>query len=139
MIEFSSVEPTVAQNFLVTTIESATKGKLSIKTAGDGSKGLRSVATLQLDRTVASRTEKLVHIPAELGRGHSNIIYANGAAEAESVVLQLAELMSDREPTVARLALSDLAKEAVHANYAFVTSSRSTRPGSGRNATLPHG
>lgn len=120
VIEFSSVEPTVAQNFLVTTIESANKGKLSIKTAGDGSKALRSVATLQLDRTVASRTEKLVHIPAKLGRGHSNIIYANGAAEAESVALQLAELMSDREPTVARLALSELAKEAVHANYALV-------------------
>lgn len=120
VIEFSSVEPTVAQNFLVTTIESATKGKISIKTAGDGSKALRSVATLQLDRTVASRTEKLVHIPAELGRGHSNIIYANGAAEAESVALQLAELMSDREPTAAGLALSDLAKEAVHANYALV-------------------
>ncbi|GGI90824.1 hypothetical protein GCM10007973_28920 [Polymorphobacter multimanifer] len=120
VIEFSSVEPTVAQNFLVISIESATKGKLSIKTAGDGSKALRSVATLQLDRTVASRTEKLVHIPAELGRGHSNIIYANGAAEAESVALQLAELMSGREPTVARLALSDLAKEVVHANYALV-------------------
>ena len=120
VIEFSSVEPTVAQNFLITTIESANKGQLSIKTAGDGSKALRSVAMLQLDRTVASRTEKLVHIPAELGRGHSNIIYANGAAEAESVALQLAELMSDREPTVARLALSDLAKEAVHANYALV-------------------
>ncbi|NEY92011.1 DEAD/DEAH box helicase [Tabrizicola oligotrophica] len=120
VIEFSSVEPTVAQNFLVTTIESATKGKLSIHTAGDGAKELRSVATLQLGHTVASRTEKLVHIPAQLGRGHSNIIYANGAAEAESVALQLAELMSDREPTMARLALSDLAKEAVHANYALV-------------------
>lgn len=120
VIEFTSVEPTVAQNFLITNIESATKGKLSIYTAGDGSKALRAVATLELGRTVASRTEKLVHIPAALGRGHSNIIYANGAAEAESVALQLAELMSDREPTEARLALSDLAKEAVHANYALV-------------------
>ncbi|MDR6095557.1 DEAD/DEAH box helicase [Stenotrophomonas sp. SORGH_AS_0321] len=120
VVEFSSVEPTVAQNFLVTTVESATKGKLVIQTAGDGSRALRQVAKLQLDRTVASRTEKLVHIPAVLGHGHSNIIYANGAAEAESVALQLAELMSDREPTEARLALSDLAKEAVHANYALV-------------------
>jgi hypothetical protein len=120
VVEFSSVEPTVAQNFLVTTVESATKGKLVIQTAGDGSRPLRQVAKLQLDRTVASRTEKLVHIPAVLGHGHSNIIYANGAAEAESVALQLAELMSDREPTEARLALSDLAKEAVHANYALV-------------------
>ncbi|MER9195742.1 DEAD/DEAH box helicase [Mesorhizobium australicum] len=120
VVEFASVEPTVAQNFLVTTVQSATKGKLVIHTAGDGSRPLRQVATLQLGRTVASRTEKLVHIPAVLGRGHSNIIYANGAAEAESVALQLAELMSDREPTESRLALSDLAKEAVHANYALV-------------------
>ncbi|MER9657887.1 DEAD/DEAH box helicase [Mesorhizobium sp. M0152] len=120
VVEFSSVEPTVAQNFLVTTVESATKGKLVIHTAGDGSRALRQVATLQLGRTVASRTEKLVHIPAVLGRGHSNIVYANGAAEAESVALQLAELMSDREPTESRLALSELAKEAVHANYALV-------------------
>lgn len=120
VVQFSSVEPTVAQNFLVTTVESATKGKLSIHTAGDGSRALRRVATLELGRTVASRTEKLVHIPAVLGHGHSNIIYANGAAEAENVALQLAELMSDREPTEACLALSDLAKEAVHANYALV-------------------
>lgn len=120
VVEFSSVEPTVAQNFLITTVESATKGKLLIQTAGDGSKMLRQVATLQLGRTLASRTEKLVHISAVLGHGHSNIIYANGAAEAEKVALQLAELMSDREPTEARLALCDLAKEAVHANYALV-------------------
>lgn len=120
VVEFSSVEPTVAQNFLITTVESSTKGKLVIHTAGDGSKERRQVGTLQLGQTVASRIEKLVHIPAVLGQGHSNIIYANGAAEAESVALQLAELMSDREPTEARLALSDLAKEAVHANYALV-------------------
>ncbi len=120
LVEFASVEPTVAQNFLVTTVQSATKGKLVIHTAGDGSRALQQVATLQLGRTLASRTEKLVHIPAVLGRGHSNIIYANGAAEAESVALQLAELMSDRESTESRLALSDLAKEAVHANYALV-------------------
>lgn len=120
VIEFSSIEPTVAQNFLITTIESAAKGKLSIKTAGDGSKPLRLVSTLQLDRKVVSRIEKLAHIPAELGRGHSNIIYANGAAEAELVALKLTELMSGREPTVACLALSDLAKEAVHTNYALV-------------------
>ncbi|CDX20220.1 DEAD/DEAH box helicase domain protein [Mesorhizobium plurifarium] len=120
LVEFASIEPTVAQNFLVTTVQSATKGELEIHTVGDGSRALRQVATLKLGRTVASRTEKLVHIPAVLGRGHSNIIYANGAAEAESVALQLAELMSDREPTELRLALSDLAKEAVHANYALV-------------------
>lgn len=120
VVEFSSVEPTVAQNFLVTTVEPTTKDKLVIQTAGDGSKDLRKVATLQLGLTVASRAEKLIHIPAVLGYGHSNIIYANGAAEAESVALQLAELMSNRDTTEARLALSDLAKETVHTNYALV-------------------
>ena len=69
VVEFFSVEPTVAQNFLITTIESATKGKLSIHTAGDGSKALREVAKLQLNCTLASCTEKLIHIPRELGRG----------------------------------------------------------------------
>lgn len=120
VVEFSSVEPTVAQNFLVTVVESATKGKLSIHTAGDGSKALREVAKLELGRTIASRTDKLVHIPAELGQGHSNIVYANGAAEAENIAIQLADLMSDRVPTEARMALSELAKEAVHTNYALV-------------------
>lgn len=120
VVEFSSVEPTVAQNFLVTKVNSATNGRISIQTAGDGSKALREVAKLQLNRTLASRVEKLVHIPAELGIGHSNIIYANGPAEAENVALQLADLMSDRKPTESRLALSDLAKDAVHSNYALV-------------------
>ena len=69
---------------------------------------------------MASRIDKLVHIPAVLGKGHSNIVYANGPAEAEKVAMQLAELFADREPTEKRLALSDLAKEAVHANYGLV-------------------
>ncbi|MBX9802040.1 MAG: DEAD/DEAH box helicase [Caulobacteraceae bacterium] len=120
VVPFSSIEPTVAQNFLVAKVESATKGKISVQTAGDGSQPLRPVTSLQLERTLASRVDKLVHIPAVLGRGHSNIVYANGPAEAEKVAMQLAELFADREPTEKRLALSDLAKEAVHANYGLV-------------------
>lgn len=120
VVEFSSVEPTVAQNFIVVSVESAQKGRITIHSAGDGSSIPTRIASLQLDLTLASRTEKLVHIPAVLGRGHSNIIYANGAAEAESIALQLSELLVDREPNAARLALSELAKEAVHSNYALV-------------------
>lgn len=119
VVPFSSIEPTVAQNFLVTSVESATNGELLIQTAGDGSRELAEVARLEVGHTIASRTDKLVHISAALGAGHSNIVYANGAAEAETVALQLAELLADREETPARLALSELAKEAVHANYAL--------------------
>jgi hypothetical protein len=119
VVPFSSIEPTVAQNFLVTSVESATSGELLIQTAGDGSRELAEVARLKVGHTIASRTDKLVHISAALGAGHSNIVYANGAAEAETVALQLAELLADREETPARFALSELAKESVHTNYAL--------------------
>lgn len=117
IVEFSSLEPTVAQNFLVTNVVSATKGSISITTAGDGSRARRKVVDLDLKQTLASRIDKLVHIPAVLGLGHSNIIYANGADEAEKIALQLAELMSDRVPTPGRLAISELAREVVHKDF----------------------
>ncbi|OMG60077.1 DEAD/DEAH box helicase [Brevundimonas sp. ZS04] len=120
VVEFSSVEPTVAQNFLVVTVESAANGRLLVETAGDGSLPPRELGRLELGHALASRMEKLARIPVELGRGHSNIIYANGPAEAENVALQLAELLADRPPTETRIALSEMAKEAVHANYALV-------------------
>ena len=117
--EFSSIEPTVSQNFLIARIEATTKGRISVHTAGDGSRALREIAMIDIRQTIASRTDKLVHIAAKLGRGQSNIVYANGAAESESIALQLAELFADREPTPAQLALAELAKEAVHPNYAL--------------------
>ncbi|MBV7522624.1 DEAD/DEAH box helicase [Ensifer sp. ENS12] len=118
--EFPSVEPTVSQNFLPVGIGSATKGRITIFTCGDGSQSSREVMTLSLDQTIASRTEKLVHIAARFGAGQSNIVYANGAAEAEKIAIQLADLLSDREPTDERLALAELAQEAVHPNYVLI-------------------
>lgn len=115
--EFASIEPTVSQNFLVAKIESATKGRITVHTAGDGSRPLTEIASIELGQTIASRADKLVHIAARLGKGQSNIIYSNGAAEAEKIAIQLAELFSDREPTAEQLALAELAKEAVHPNY----------------------
>ena len=120
VIEFASVEPTVAQNFLIVKIDSATKGRIIIHTAGDGSATPVEVVSLQLDHTIAGRVEKLVHVAARLGLGQSNIVYANGAAEAEKIALQLADLFSVREPTAEQLALVELAKEAVHPNYVLV-------------------
>ncbi len=118
--ESASGEPAVAQNFLITKVESAAKGKILIQTLGDGSAPARDVAKLQLDETIASRTERLVHIPVQLGKGHSNIIYANGAAEAEKIASQLADLLSERAPTEGRAALAELAGEVVHKNYTLV-------------------
>lgn len=50
----------------------------------------------------------------------SNLVYANGAAEAEKIAVQLADLFSHREPTEEQLALAELAREAVHPNYVLV-------------------
>ncbi|RWP78759.1 MAG: DEAD/DEAH box helicase [Mesorhizobium sp.] len=120
VVEFMSVEPTVAQNFLTLKIDSATKGRIVVHTIGDGSAVPVEVISLQLNQTIASRVEKLVHVAARFGIGQSNIVYANGAAEAEKIAIQLADLFSDREPTTERLALAELAKEAVHPNYVLV-------------------
>jgi hypothetical protein len=117
---FSSVEPTVAQNFLVAAIESAAKGTLRVSTMRDGSHEAEHIAVFEVGQTLANRAEKLVHIAAKLGVGESNIVYANGAAEAELIASQLAEHFADRKPTPGQLALSQLASEAVHPNYALV-------------------
>jgi len=117
---FSSSEPTVAQNFLIANVESATTGKVRVSTVGSGTKEISHIADFTLNNTIANRVERLVHISAALGRGHSNIVYANGAAEAETIALQLAEFFADREQTPGRLALSKLAEETVHEKYALV-------------------
>jgi hypothetical protein len=117
---FSSTEPTVAQNFLMANVESATSGKISVSTVGDGTREVTHIADFTLNNIIASRVERLVHISAALGRGHSNIVYASGPAEAETIALQLAEFFVNREQTPGRIALSQLAGETVHQKYALV-------------------
>ncbi|WP_061029379.1 DEAD/DEAH box helicase, partial [Bradyrhizobium sp. CCH5-F6] len=120
VVPFSSTEPTVAQNFLLASIDSAIDGRVHISTVGDGSRQPSFVSNFNLGQTTANRIEQLVHFAATLGKGHSNIVYANGAADAEDIALQLADLFSERKQTPARIALSELAGEAVHQNYALV-------------------
>lgn len=115
--QFSSVEPTVAQNFLIVSVHAATKGRISVHTVGDGTMPLAEVTRLALGHTIASRIDKLVYVAAALGKGQSNIIYANGAADTEKIALLLSDLFSERESNDMRLALSDLAKEVVHPSY----------------------
>lgn len=117
IVEFSSTEPTVAQNFVLVTVEAASKGRIVLQTLGDGAQPPTNIATLQLDQTTASRVDKLVHISRALCRGQPSIIYANGAAEAEAIALQLAQLLAEHEPTPGQIALAELASEAVHGEY----------------------
>lgn len=114
---FISVEPTVLQNFLVVGIENATKGRVSLHTAREAIGSVYKLADIEIGHSLATKIEKLVHVAALLGKGQSNIVYANGADEAEKVAIQLADLRSDREPTEPQLALAALATEAVHPNY----------------------
>ncbi|MBN9545441.1 MAG: DEAD/DEAH box helicase [Alphaproteobacteria bacterium] len=113
----SSDEPTVAQNFLIAEIETVSKGNIAVRTVGDGSVTPRLVSKLSVGHTLASRIEKLVHVAKHIGQGHSNIVYANGAADAEKLAMQLADLLSDREITPRRQALAKLSEEVVHGKY----------------------
>lgn len=113
--QVSSSEPTVAQNFLTVKITSKTKGRVSIIRTSPGIEA--EVAQIEIGHPLASRVEMLVHVAAKLGQRHANIVYANGAADAEKIAMQLADLLFDREPTTELTALSDLAREVVHPNY----------------------
>jgi hypothetical protein len=118
--EIVSKEPTVAQNLLVVKVNNATKGKISIQQVSAERQDPVEVAQLELGHTLASRVDKLVHISARLGQQQANIVYANGAADAENIAIQLADLFADREPTPPRVALSELARASVHPNYVLV-------------------
>lgn len=115
-----STEPTVSQNFLLIDIKSSTKGRISIRSLGPGDRFPDDIGNVEVGHTLAGRKEKLVHIAACLGAGQSNIIYANGPAEAEDIALQLAEIFEqDGEPDSELVDLSDLIMEAVHEKYSL--------------------
>jgi hypothetical protein len=105
----------VAQNFLTVKITSKTKGRVSVIRTSPGAEA--EIAEIEIGHPLASRVEMLVHVAAKLGKRRANIVYANGAADAEKIAMQLADLFFDREPTAELTALSDLAHEVVHPNY----------------------
>jgi len=115
----TSAEPTVGQNFVVVDIEAAVDGRLSIRRAADddSAEGHQPVATRVLGQTTASRIDRLVQVSAEFGRGQSNIVYADGAAEAEVIAIQLSQIFNERTSTDEREALALLVGEAVHPRY----------------------
>ena len=119
-----SGDPTVAQNFLLVTFDDASAGDLTVRYversyAGRTRKPIE-IGRLALQRRSITRVEKLVNLAIKFGQHASNIIYANGAGDAEHIALEIAKRLK-RPPTPRRQALAQLAAETVHGSYALVT------------------
>lgn len=117
LVQRVSKEPTVSQNFIAVDIRSSTKGLVRIRTAQPESGQDVFLGDVTIGQTLASRTDKLVQVPAFLGQGQANLIYANTADEAERIAIQMADKLYERETTQAREDLASLAEEAVHNSY----------------------
>lgn len=118
-----SEEPTVAQNFLLVRVRDSARGLLELLHVQEGVRPV-SVANFDLGRRIGGRADRLVNAAATLGRGATNIIYANGAGDAESIAIRLAKRLGGRETTPGREALARLAREAVHKTYALADCAR---------------
>lgn len=116
------LEPTVAQNFLTITIEDAEAGDVYINSLEPGGTPYR-IAEIALNSRSVTRIERLVNLATRLGKGASNIVYANGAGDAEQIALAIAERL-DRTPTPNQAALAQLATETVHRSYALAACAR---------------
>ncbi len=81
--------------------------------------GTRLISEINLRRRTVTRIEKLANVAAWLGKGATNIIYANGPGDAEAVSLELVKRLGSQELTPARMELARLAKEWVHREYAL--------------------
>ena len=115
----ASHEPTVAQNFLPVTVEQPKHGLVTLHLQEINAP--RSVvAQVDLGRRTVTRVEMLVNASLAFGLGATNIVYANGTGDAETIALELAARFAPREPTPERENLAQLAAEAVHRSYALV-------------------
>jgi hypothetical protein len=114
-----SREPAVTQNFVFVDVLDHKRGELLIRLA-DATPNDPPIARMVLGRRTATRVERLANAAFALGRGATNILYANGAAEAEDVALALAELRGPSPTTSAREELARVAAESVHKDYALI-------------------
>jgi superfamily II DNA/RNA helicase len=120
MKERRSDDPTIAQNLLNVSITDADAGRVEITGLGAGRSEPRPIGAAEIGRPLRNRFDKLSFIPAALGHGRLNIIYVNGADDAERVALKLVEVLKGRQPTFAQNQLMQLARETVHRRYALV-------------------
>jgi len=114
-----SFEPTVAQNFLPVRITDHDRGSVELYLV-EKDIGPTLIANRELDRRMSTIAEMLVASACAFGIGAANIVYANGAAQAEEIAIRIAERFRDRETTEEQEALAQLVAEAVHSSYALV-------------------
>lgn len=112
-----SAEPTVEQNFFNIKIKNASRGVIKIFSSKPSSDESSLIGERRLEATIASKREKLVHIPFMLGGRSTNIVYANGPGEAEQIAMQLSELREGFVATERQKQLAELARESVHQNF----------------------
>lgn len=118
-----STDPTVAQNFLIVRVTSSRQGEFSVSSIEPGGEEAL-VGEFVIGQTIATKKERLIHISATLGEGAPTIVYANGAAEAEDLAIQLTDLFADRETTPRREAVALLVAQSVHPSYVLATTVR---------------
>lgn len=121
VVPIRSVEQTVAQNLVVVRVLDTEIGSVSVHLAQRQPEANNPpLAEVSIGKRTSTRIEKLANVATTLGRGATNLVYANGPADAESVALEIAELLRDRSPDARRSELARLAAEAVHETYALV-------------------
>lgn len=109
-----SREPTVSQNFLIVGL--ASTGNLAIRVIRETGRS-SLLGEVPTDLSLRSNIDKLAHIPLALCAGQSNVIYANGADDAELIALRVASQVRESPQSSRLLSLAKLAKETVHAKY----------------------
>lgn len=114
-----SREPTVAQNFLIVRAEGSRFDEISVHYV-ETDRTTTEITKVKLERRSRSRRRRLIEIAARLGAGSTNLVYANGAGDAETIAIELAKLLQARIPTKRQSALAQLAAETVHHSYALV-------------------
>lgn len=115
-----SREPTVAQNFLITSSDQPERGSILI-TATRESGRTTTLGEISTELRLRSRIDRLAHVPLILCRNQPNLIYANGPDEAERVALELCGQSEMTEPHPRLTELSKLAKQSVHSKYVLAS------------------
>jgi replicative superfamily II helicase len=94
-------------------------GQISIAAARENGRETK-IGEISTQLRLRTRIDHLAHLPIALCNGHANLIYANGADEAEDIALGLLKQLEFEGPSPRLLALSKLAKESVHPKYLLV-------------------
>jgi replicative superfamily II helicase len=114
ILPHSSTEPAVSQNFFV--IKRSRTDDVSVTAIRETGYSVELGQT-EVGLPLRTRVEKLAHLPLSLCSGQQNLIYANGADEAEEVALAVAKRVFVAKPSARQLELARLSRETVHPDY----------------------